>query len=63
MGKYKKLTHVLAVVIAGVATFFATPAGLAVVKQYPVLAPAVAGLAMIAALYRSPKNGPTPQGS
>lgn len=54
--KIKPLTHVLAVGIAAAAGFFATPAGLAIVKQYPVLVPVAAGIGVIAALYRTPRQ-------
>lgn len=53
----KKITHVLAVAAAAVAIFFASPAGHAVLMQYPVIAPLANGLAMIMAIYHNPIKG------
>lgn len=52
---YKKLTHVFAVIIGLLATFIMTPAGQAIVAQYPKLSGLVAGVMALAALYRNPK--------
>jgi hypothetical protein len=54
MSKIKKVTHVFAVVLTGAAGFLATPAGRAVVGQYPVLSAAAAGVLALAALYHNP---------
>lgn len=50
-----KLTHVLALGAAAVYGFILSPAGQAVLKQYPHLEPVVTGIVMIAGLYFSPK--------
>jgi len=49
-----KLTHVLAVVLAGAAAFAVSPAGKALVMQYPQLASVVAIVVAISALYHQP---------
>ena len=54
MSRFKSITHVLAVIAAAAAGFLASPAGHAVVAQYPVLAPVAAGIAIVASLYHNP---------
>lgn len=54
--KIKPLTHVIAVGIAAIAGFLATPAGQALIRQYPVLVPVATGIGVIAALYRTPRQ-------
>jgi hypothetical protein len=54
MTKLSKLTHFFAAAVAAAATFFATPAGLALLHQYPHLIPIVGGLAAIGLTYRNP---------
>ncbi len=54
MSKFKKITHVLAVVAAAAAGFIATPAGKALLGQYPVLSAAGAAILAVAALYHNP---------
>lgn len=49
-----KITHAFAAVAAAVYAFFLTPAGTAVLHQYPKLAAGLAGLTTIAALYHNP---------
>lgn len=49
----KRITHVIAVGLATVAAFFMTPAGMALVHQYPRLA-AVSTLVGMGALYFNP---------
>lgn len=55
MSKFKTVTHLAAVVLATLAAFAASPAGRALVSQYPVLSAASAGVLALAALYHSPK--------
>lgn len=54
--KIKPLTHVIAVGIAAIAGFLVTPAGQALIRQYPVLVPVATGIGVIAALYRTPRQ-------
>lgn len=51
----KKITHVFAVIGGLAIAFVATPAGQALVHQYPVLSVIVTLGTTIAALYHSPK--------
>lgn len=51
---YKTVTHLVAIAVAAVSGFLATPAGIALLRQYPHLVPIVAGIAGIAATYHSP---------
>ena len=54
----KKITHVFAVVLAGLAAFVVTPAGQALVHQYPWLSGIVGVIVSLAAVYHNPKaNG------
>jgi hypothetical protein len=50
----KIITHVYAVIVAAASAFLATPAGIALLHQYPKLVPIIAGLAGLAALYHNP---------
>ena len=52
---FKKVTHVLAGVLATASAFALTPAGEAIIKQYPKLG-GVAGILGVVALYFSPKD-------
>lgn len=54
--KFKSITHFAAVVIAAVSAFVLTPAGQAVLAQYPKLATIGGGIGAILALYHSPKT-------
>lgn len=54
MSKFSKVTHVLAVILGSAAAFALSPAGQAVIKQYPKLG-GVAGILGVAALYFNPK--------
>lgn len=54
MKKFANFTHYLALGAAGVVAFAATPAGEALVKQYPHLTAAVALAGLVAALYHNP---------
>jgi hypothetical protein len=54
MTKFKKLTHVFAAVMAAAAAFVVTPAGKALLSQYPALSAAAAGILALAALYHNP---------
>jgi len=56
MNQWKKVTHVVAVGFATVAAFAISPAGQAVVKQYPKLAVAVTLIGSLGALYHEPKQ-------
>lgn len=50
----KKITHVFAVVLAGAVAFAASPAGQALVHQYPVVSAVVGILSALAAVYHDP---------
>lgn len=63
MPNYKNITHVLAVVLSAVAGFVVTPAGQAVIKQYPVLSGVTGVVLMLAAVYHIPVNSPAPSAS
>lgn len=52
--KFSTLTHFLAAAAAATVAFFVSPAGQAVLHQYPHLAPIASGVALIAGLYHSP---------
>lgn len=54
MGKFKKVTHAFAAALAAAAAFVVTPAGKALLEQYPVLSAAAAGILALAALYHDP---------
>lgn len=51
----KKSAHVIAMVLASAAAFFVTPAGIALVHQYPFLA-AVAAIVAAGTTYFNPKS-------
>lgn len=53
---FKVATHWLAVGIAAAAAFAISPAGQALVAQYPKLSGLVAVIAAIGALYRTPRQ-------
>jgi hypothetical protein len=55
MSVYKKVTYAIAVGVAAIAAFFVTPAGQALVHQYPVLVPIAAGFGVLATLFHDPK--------
>jgi len=55
MTKFSKLTHVLAITGAAIAGFAMTPAGQAIIHQYPKLSPVLAAVLTIAGIYRDPK--------
>jgi len=50
-----KVTHILVGIVAAAAAFVATPAGHALVSQYPALAVVSTAVAIIASLYKNPK--------
>lgn len=54
MSKFKKVTHVFAAVLASAAAFVITPAGKALIGQYPLLSAAAAGILALAAVYHNP---------
>ncbi|HUJ33273.1 MAG TPA: hypothetical protein VLY23_18470 [Candidatus Acidoferrum sp.] len=56
MGKFKKLTHVLAVAAVAVVGFVVSPAGQAVVKQYPWASAISGAILAVAAIYHVPLN-------
>lgn len=51
LSKYKNLTHFIALVVGSVAAFLMTPAGEALVKQYPHLTDIAAIVVFLAGLY------------
>jgi hypothetical protein len=51
-----RVTHYLALLAASITAFLLTPAGQALLLQYPKLASLIAGATWIAALYRNPKT-------
>jgi hypothetical protein len=53
--KLKTITHVFAVVLAAVVTFAVSPAGQALVKQYPKIAGVFGILVALGAVYHEPK--------
>jgi hypothetical protein len=52
----KIVTHFLGAVIVAVAGFAVTPAGVALIKQYPQFAMIATGIGALAALYHSPRE-------
>jgi hypothetical protein len=50
-----KVTHMVAVAFAALAAFALTPAGEAIIKQYPHLAVIAVFLPTLAGLYKSPQ--------
>lgn len=54
--QFKMLTHIIAVVIVGIGSFAITPAGKALILQYPKLSVIVAAAAMLGTLYHTPKE-------
>jgi hypothetical protein len=54
MSKIKKITHVFAAALATAAAFVITPAGKAMIGQYPILSAAAAGILALAAVYHNP---------
>jgi len=54
MSKFKKVTHVFAAALAAAAAFVITPAGKALVGQFPLLSAAAAGILALAAIYHNP---------
>lgn len=52
----KKITHVFAVVLSGAVAFAATPAGQALVHQYPVLSGVVGVIGVLGAVYHNPNK-------
>ena len=53
---FKKITHVFAVVFAGAVGFAATPAGQALIHQYPVVSGMAGVLTALFAVYHDPKR-------
>jgi hypothetical protein len=54
MSKIKKITHVFAAALATAAAFVITPAGKALIGQFPILSAAAAGILALAAVYHNP---------
>jgi hypothetical protein len=54
MGEIKKVTHVLALVGVAIVTFVASPAGQAVVHQYPWLSGIVGAIGTLVLVYHKP---------
>ena len=61
LASFKNITHIFAIIFAGVAAWYLTPQGQqiiqAVVAAYPKLSGVVTALGFIVALYHSPKPG------
>jgi hypothetical protein len=55
MTRFKLITHWIAATLVTVAAFAVSPAGQALIAQYPKLSAAAGLLASLAALYHSPK--------
>ena len=58
MGKFKAVTHWLAVGLAVVTGFAVSPAGQALVRQYPKASGLFGFLAALGALYHTPRAVP-----
>lgn len=58
MGKFKSVTHVFAVLVAALAAFAVSPAGQALVKQYPYLSGLAGVVIALSAVYHSPLKPP-----
>jgi hypothetical protein len=56
MTKISKVTHIIAIIGAGVTAFVLTPAGQALIHQYPKLAPIAGAIATLFAVYHNPKS-------
>lgn len=54
MSKFKKVTHVFAAALTAAAAFVVTPAGRALIGQYPIFSAAAAGILALAAVYHNP---------
>lgn len=54
MNKFSMLTHFFAMVSIGIGAWFETPAGHAVLVQYPHLVPIIGTIGVIAGLYKNP---------
>jgi hypothetical protein len=54
MSRFKKVTHVLAAIGLGIVGFIVSPAGQALIKQYPIVSGVAAGVAALAAVYHVP---------
>ena len=61
MNKFKRITHVCALALAAAAAFFVSPAGQAIVHQYPVLSGVSAVVLALATLYHNPARTSLPQ--
>lgn len=55
MNKFKAITHIFAVIGTAIAGFILTPAGQALIHQYPLLAAVIAALG-VAGIYHNPKG-------
>ena len=51
---YKKITHIFAAVIFTATAFATTPAGQALLHQYPIASAVAAGITTIAGIYHQP---------
>ena len=60
MANYKNITHILAVALSVVAGFVVTPAGQAVIHQYPYLSGAAGVILTLAAVYHVPTASSVP---
>lgn len=54
MSKFKRVTHVLAAIGLGIVGFIVSPAGQALIRQYPIISGVATGVAALAAVYHVP---------
>ena len=53
---FKKLTHIIAAAVIALWAFAMSPAGHALLQQYPKLAPIASGLCVLFSLYHEPNQ-------
>ena len=56
LSKFKGVTHFAAAAFTAIVGFAASPAGQAIVKQYPKLSAAATLLGLLGALYHNPQS-------
>lgn len=56
MSKFRTISHIYAVIAAAIGGFLVTPAGQAVLAQYPRAASVIASVSTIAAIYHQSKK-------
>ena len=57
MNKFSKITHFAGLALAATGAFLVTPAGQALIQQYPHLEPVAFMIASLVALYHKPTQG------